>query len=149
MVALEEGGAVAAVQFAPVQALPRVYHLPCGPLPDEAALIFCLRGRIGGPAGSPRQLLHRSLALLRDRGLEYAFAFARPLGDRAECGYRNLMGLEFLLSNGFQVVGRQGEVYLTRVELRGLLPSLSEAGRLWHRLRHAPAAPSPVTFGKT
>jgi hypothetical protein len=146
MIAMEGADTAAALQFAPVRALPRAYHLPPGPPPDEAVLLFCLRSRLHLPGSVPRQLLHRSLALLRERGFDEAFTYAKPLGEQSICGSRNLAGLEFLLSNGFQVVGCHGQIYLTRVELRGLLPSLSQAGQLWRRLRHAPAAPSPVAF---
>ena len=146
MVAMEGAETVAAIQFAPVQALPRAFSLPPGPPPDDSVLLFCLRGRLGGSAAMPRRLLHRALAHLRDRDIAEAFAYARPLGDQTICGSRNLTGLEFLLSNGFQVVGGDGQVFLTRVELRGLIPSLSQAGQLWHRFRHPSAAPSPVTF---
>jgi hypothetical protein len=149
MVSSDGAETVAAIQFAPVRALPRVFRLPPAPPPDDAVLLYCLRARLGRPVATAQGLLHRTLAHLRDRGVTEAFAYACPLGSDAVCGARNLTGLEFLLSSGFQVVGCDNQVFLTRVDLRGLLPSLSQAGQFWRRLRHSPAAPSPVAFRRS
>ena len=146
IVAIEGEETVSSVQFAPVRGLPRAYHLAGCPLPEEAVLLFCLRGRLGSSALQPQQVLHHAMANLRRRGVGEAYAFARSLGKESICGVRNLCGLEFLHANGFQVVGGDGQVFLTRVDLRGLLPSLSQAGQVWRRLRHPSAAPSPVAF---
>jgi hypothetical protein len=146
IVAVEGEETVASVQFAPARALPRAYLLGGCPVPEEAVLLFCLRGRLSSSALHPRQVLHQAMAHLRRRGVGDAYAFARPLGNESTCGVRNLCGLEFLQANGFEVVGGDGQVFLTRVELRGLLPSLSMAGQLWRRLRGPSAAPSPVAF---
>ena len=149
IVAVEVEETVSSVQFAPVRALPRSYGLAGCPLPEEAVLLFCLRGRLGRSALRPQQVLHHAMANLRRRGVGEAYAFARSLGTDSICGVRNLCGLEFLHANGFEVVGGDGQIFVTRVELRGLLPSLSQAGQAWRRLRDPSAAPSPVVFKRT
>ena len=146
IVAVEGEETVASVQFAPVRALPRAYHLAGCPPPEEAVLLFCLRGRLGRSALESRQVLHHAMTNLRRRGVGEAYAYARSLGTESICGVRNLCGLEFLHANGFEVVGGDGQVFLTRVELRGLLPSLSQVGQVWRRLRDPSAAPSPAAF---
>ena len=146
IVAIEGEETVSSVQFAPVGALPRAYHLAGCPPPEEAVLLFCLRGRLGRSALDSRRVLHHAMANLRRRGVGEAYAYARSLGTDSVCGARNLCGLEFLHANGFEVVGGDGEVFLTRVELRGLIPSLSQAGQVWRRLRDPSAAPSPAAY---
>jgi hypothetical protein len=146
IVGVEGRETTSAIQFAPARALPRSFRLPVGPPPDESVLLFCLRSGLRRPSFEGRQVLHRALRTLRGRGVLEAYAYARPLGSNRLCAARNLCGLEFLLANGFQVMGGNGEVFLTRVDLRGLLPSLSEAVEALRRLRHPSAAPSPIAF---
>lgn len=139
------GETLAAVQFAPVRALPRSATLPAGPPPCDAVLLYCLRGHLGRPSYEPSRLLHRALGILRDRRVDEVYAFARPLGSPSLCGLRNLCGLEFLQANGFVVVRGGGDAFLLRADLRGLLPSLKEVASAFRRFRQHPA-PSPVTW---
>ncbi len=147
LIALDGPTTVASVQFAPVRSLPRPHLLPPGSPPDEAALIYCLRGRVGRPARETRQLLHRALSHLRKRQVWDVYAYARPLGGKHVCGMRNMFGREFLEANGFEVVGKHGDVVLMRVDLRGLLPMFSEAGLAVRRAAH-PGHPSPAAYSK-
>ena len=148
MVLQDDGSTLAGVQFAPVRELPRVTLLPAGPPPDEAVLIYCLRGRLDRSAFEPSRLLHRSLSHLRKRDVPEVYAFARPLGSRDLCGLRNLCGLEFLQAHGFHVVRGGGDAFLMRLDLRGLLPSVVEAAGALRWFRQAAATPSPATFGR-
>ena len=147
---LQEGtSTLAALQFAPVAALARAAHLPAGPTPEDAVLIYCLRGRLDRSAHEPSRLLHRALAHLRRQRLTEVYAFARPLGSADLCGLRNLCGLEFLRAHGFVIVRGGGDAFLMRLDLRGLLPSLVDAANGLRRLRPEPAAPSPATFWRS
>ncbi|GAB4246814.1 MAG: hypothetical protein Kow00122_03950 [Thermoleophilia bacterium] len=146
LVALEGDQTVAAIQFAPVWALPRAHLLPPAAPPDDAVLFYCLRGRIGRPAYEAHKLLHRAMAHLRRRRTHEVYAYARPLGSNALCGIRNLFGLEFLEANGFEIVQSGPEHHLVRADLRGLVPALAEAGSTVRRLTGAVGRPSPVTF---
>lgn len=148
MVLQENASTLAAVQFAPARALPRASRLPAGPPPDEAVLIYCLRGRLDRSAFEPSRLLHRALSHLRKRDVPEVFAFARPLGSRDLCGLRNLCGLEFLQAHGFQVVRGGGDAFLMRLDLRGLVPSVVEAAGAFRWFRQGSATPSPATFGQ-
>lgn len=148
LAAVNAGETVAALQFAPVRALPRAHVLPAGPPPREAVLVFCLRARIGRPAYEASRLLHRAMALLRMRGVEELWSYARPLGSEDLCGLRNLCGLEFLERNGFEVVRGGGDAFLMRADLRGLLSALKEAGSILRSLRQS-GTPSPATWLRT
>jgi hypothetical protein len=137
---------VAAVQFAPVRALSRPHSLPLGPPPDEAVLVYCLRGRVGRPAKETQQLLHQAMGHMRRRRVQEIYAYARPFGSKHLCGVRNLFGMEFLESIGFQVVRTDGDMALMRVDLRGLLPALAEARTALRRAVAHGGHPSPATF---
>jgi hypothetical protein len=149
LVAVEGLETVASIQFAPVRSLARALILPFGPPPDEAVLLFCLRGRVGRPNVESQELLHRTMVLLRRRGVGEVYAYARPLGTHSMSGVRNLFGLEFLEANGFVVAKAAANAYLMRVDLRGLIPALTEAGWSIRRKLGVGAHPSPATFGRS
>jgi hypothetical protein len=148
LVAVDGPQTVASIQFAPVRSLARAHILPFGPPPEDAVLLFCLRGRVGRPNVEAQELLHRAMVNLRRRGAGEAYAYARPLGTHSMSGVRNLFGLEFLEANGFVVVSAAENAYLMRTDLRGLLPSLLEAGWSIRRRLGVGAHPSPATFGR-
>jgi len=148
LVALDGREVNSSIQFAPVRALPRPLALPSGEPPEDSVLLFCLRGRVGTPSRDTQELLHRAMAHLRHRQIRVAHAYARPLGTNTVCGVRNLFGLEFLEANGFTVVRSVGRAYLLKVDLRGLVPALAEAGWTARRLLGGAVNPSPATFGR-
>jgi hypothetical protein len=137
---------VAAIQFAPVRSLSRPHGLPLGAPPDDAVLVFCLRGRVGRPVNEAQQLLHQTMGHLRRRRVQEIYAYARPLGNKHLCGVRNLFGLEFLESSGFHVARTDGDMSLLRVDLRGLLPAIAEARTALRRVAAHGGHPSPATF---
>lgn len=138
LAAVEGRETLAVIQFAPVATLPRPAFL-APQAPSTSTLLFCLRYRLDKADGVSRLLLHRALALLRERRVPEVHAYATRLGEAAASG--NLMGLEFLQANGFHLVREQAGVYLMRIELKGLIPALSDFA--W-KLRRLPAAPTPV-----
>ena len=149
MVLQEQATTLASIQFAPVRALPRALLLPAGPPPEDDVLLYCLRGRLDRSAYEPSRLLHHSLAHLRKQRVSKVYAFARPLGSRDLCGLRNLCGLEFLQTHGFEVVRGGGDAFLMRLDLRGLLPTLLEAAGALRWVREGGATPTPATFGRS
>jgi len=144
----DDGETLAAVQYAPVGKLPRTRILPLNPPPDDDVLLFCLRGRLGCRAHDPVRLLHRSMFELRRRGVRRIFAYCRPLEDENLCGLRNLCGLEFLQRQGFTVVSGNGQVFLVKAELVGLIPALKELRSLLPE-RRPWTAPSPAMWSST
>lgn len=146
LVAMDCRDTVASIQFAPVRALARPHGLPLGPPPDDAVLVYCLRGKLGRPVKEAQQLLHQAMGHLRRRRVQEIYAYARPLGSKQLCGVRNLFGLEFLESSGFQVVRADGDLSLMRVDLRGLLPAVAEARTALRRVVAHGGHPSPATF---
>ena len=146
MVSMRDDQTLAAVQFAPIRALPRTRLLPAGPLSSDATLLFCLRARLGHPSSEASRLLHRTMAELRERRVPEIFAYARPLGSESLCGLRNLCGLEFLETHGFRVVRGGGDAFLMRIDLRGLLPTIKEAGGLLRAVRSGAPRPSPAAW---
>lgn len=144
----DAGETLAAIQFAPVGHLPRTTTLPPGRPPQNAVLIFCLRARLGRPVHEPVRLLQRTMFEMRRRNVRHLYAYARPLGNDSVCGVRNLFGYEFLTRHGFTVAASDGEFYLMRADLSGLLPALNELKALFRRLRSIPATPSPATWSR-
>lgn len=141
LAAVDNGETLAAIQFAPVAALPRAALLAPNP-PAQSTLLFCLRYRSDQGDEVSRSLLHRALALLRERGIPEVHVHAVPLGDEPASG--NLMGLEFLRANGFYAVGESAGVSLMHLQLRGLVPVFSEAARAWRFPRRVPVSPTPA-----
>lgn len=144
----EDGETLAAVQYAPVAQLPRTQVLPIKPPSEDEVLLFCLRGRLGCRTQDPVRLLHRSMFELRRRGVRRIFAYCRPVENENLCGMRNLCGLEFLQRQGFTVVTGNGQVFLVKAELVGLIPALKELRSL---LPETPpwTAPSPAMWSST
>lgn len=141
LAAVEGSETLAVIQYAPLASLPRAGMLvPAAP--SRSTLLFCLRYRVDGAEGVSRLLLHRALALLRERGVPEAHAYAIPLGSAPASG--NLMGLDFLQANGFHVVREAQGVSLMRVELKGLVSVLADVGRAWRVARGLPGIPDPV-----
>jgi len=146
LLAVEDRETVASIQFAPVRSLARPHSRPFGRPPEEAVLLFCLRGRVGRPTVETQELLHRAMSALRRRGVREVYGYARPLDTHTLSGVRNLFGLEFLEANGFVVARAIDHGYLMRADLGGLIPALSEAGGSMRRRLAGAGHPSPATF---
>lgn len=148
LVAVEDRETIASIQFAPIRSLARPHTLPFGQPPEDAVLLYCLRGRVGRPSIETRRLLHETMSHLRRRGVREVYAYARPLDTHSLSGVRNLFGLEFLEANGFVVARAIDHAYLMRADLGGLVPALAEAGSSLRRRLGERAHPSPATFGR-
>ncbi len=149
LVSVEDGETVASIQFAPIRSLARPHSLALGQPPEDAVLLFCLRGRVGRPNVGTQRLLHAAMSHLRRRGVREVYGYARPLDTHSLSGVRNLFGLEFLEANGFSVARAIDHAYLMRAELGGLIPTLEEARSSIRKRLGTRAHPSPATFGRS
>lgn len=138
------GTPVGAVQFAPLQALPRAAALLENTAPPGSAFLFCLRLRPEWAHAEAKPLLHRAIASLHARGVPCVYAFARPAGSPRVHSLRNVFGLEFLRANGFRRVARVGQTEVLCLDLRGLVPAVRDLVLLFRSLHRTPT-PSPVS----
>ena len=90
LVSVEDGETVASIQFAPIRSLARPHSLALGQPPEDAVLLFCLRGRVGRPNVETQKLLHAAMSHLRRRGVREVYGYARPLDTHSLSGVRNL-----------------------------------------------------------
>lgn len=142
-VASDAGGSI---QFAPVSAVPRLRTLPLGPLPGEAALIFCLR--IQAPPNRPlaRRLLQKAVGQIKERGVEEAYAYASIHGGTEGGHDCQFFEPELLESVGFAPVLREGQLILMKVDLRGTLAFVTQFRNALARRLHPEPAVSPAAF---
>jgi hypothetical protein len=148
LIATGDGHPVAVIQYAPASVLPRVRSLNVGKLPDNAVVLFCLHS-IGVPSPLElRRLLHKTMAVLRQRGLLEVYALAQPATGARSRGRCSLFELEFLDGNGFQRVTDNGEVFVLRADLRGLLSSVSQLERAFRRLFRSDPEPTPAAWSR-
>lgn len=137
---------VTCIHYAPAATIPRLSSLPFVPPGHEAVLVFCLRSEEDQAGVQARRMLHRALGQLKDRGVQEVYAFAGLVGSPEDQGRCQFFSLEFLESNGFQQVADNGDIYLMRADLRGLLSLVNQMESLVRRvLRHDPT-PSPATW---
>ena len=138
---------LASIHYAPAAALPRLRQLPLGRfVPGEAAVLFCLRVNEDTCRYPPRRILHKALGLLRERNVTEVYALAAPDGcpdEDLSCRY---FSLAFLEANGFAVVHDDGNLFLMRADLRGLLAVLAQVQGLVRRLLHHEPTPSPAAW---
>jgi len=134
------------VRFAPVKKLARVHTL-LPRLPDgEGVLLYCVRARVGRPSFEARRLVQRSLAHLRRRWVNQVYAYALPLDSESACGFKNLLGKEFLESMGFLPAAEYRGVFLMRVRLEGAVTVLGKTRERLALLRREATSPHPATF---
>ena len=142
--ALVEGEeTLGAVQFGPVDTLPRAAAVLKGMSRPDSVLIFCLRMKRGRPPAEAKALVEQALALLRDRGCREVYALARPLGSPLVHADHNVFGTEFLQASGFCQVGRRGSLHVLRCDLRGLVPVVTRLLAFCRRgLSHSHGTPT-------
>lgn len=141
----------ASLHFAPPENVPRFRTLGFGSLPEEAALLFCLRLQEDGGRFLPRRLILRALSELRGRGVAEVYAVAN-----ASSGVLKGTGTEkcrffsgaLLEACGFAHVASNGPLNLMRADLRGLVRLLEPLEALLRRLLHREPAPSPAAWSR-
>lgn len=143
---------VASINFSPPEALPRLHELSFGQLPAGSAVVFCLRAEPQAGRHLPKRLLHKSLAQLKDRGVEEAFAVAEneigattSNGDPRTCRF---FSVDFLTASGFHMVSANGNLILMRADLRGLLSLFAQVETAVRKLLRNEPTPSPAAWSR-
>ena len=137
---------VASINYAPAAALPRFRDLPFAPLPAGAVLLFCLWSEEDGGRSRARRLLHKALAQLKERDLEEVYAVATLTAGPESTDRCNFFSLRFLDANGFEQVADNGQLFLMRADLRGLMSLITQAEAAVRRLLHSDPTPSPAAW---
>lgn len=119
-VAVEDGAFLGFIKYAPPVFLPQALHLPSGPPIQGVPVIACMHlapeARRRGLGGV---LLRAALRDLTVRGEKSVQAYA--LAGRTDFENSPLVGVEFLLRNGFVVATPHPEVPLLRLDLKSLV----------------------------
>lgn len=136
----------ASVHFAPAPYVPRFRALGFGPLPDDAALVFCLRLEDGAGRSAAKRLVIRALAELRDRGVTEAYAVAGPYAESCDGGDCRFFSPALLAACGFEHFAHNGTLALMRTDLRGLLALIDQFEATVRRMLRTEPTPSPAAW---
>lgn len=139
--ALDRGGSI---QFAPAAAIPRLRNLPLGPLPADSAVIFCLRVQDDKDKALARRLLQKSLGQLKARKIKEVYAFASIHGGAQGGDECEFFDPALLQQVGFVPVRDNGQLFLMKVDLRGLASVLGQIQTAFRRALHHQPACSPT-----
>lgn len=145
--AVADGRVLGFVRYAPPRFFPQTRHMPAG-LPDaDACMIACLHiapeARRRGLGGL---LLHEAMRDMASRGERAVQAYGTTkLGDPARSP---LVGVEFLLRNGFVISRAHPSTPLLRADLKALSSWSENLEALLEALRIPLAAPrrAPATY---
>lgn len=120
-VAVENGEVVGLVKYAPVAYVPQAEHLPVGPPPDNEVLIMCMHVAPSvRRAGVGTSLLRAAMRDLAQRGERSAQAYATT--RQGDISRMPVVGVDFLLRNGFTVERPHPWMPLLRVDLKAIVP---------------------------
>lgn len=134
------------VHYAPAQSVPRLRDLPLGPIPADAALLFCLRAEGSGDITAARRLVQKALAQLRLRGVTEVYAYAALTGGAGGGDRCEFFAYDFLDSCGFRRVRDNGDLFLMRVDLRGLATVMGRVEAVLKRVVGTDPTPSPAAW---
>jgi GNAT superfamily N-acetyltransferase len=119
-VAVEDGDFLGFIKYAPPEFVLQAHLMPSGPPIEGAPVIACMHvapeARRHGLGGV---LLRAALRDLAGRGERTVQAYA--LAGRTDYESAPMVGVEFLLRNGFTVVRPHPEVPLLRLDLKSLV----------------------------
>ncbi|MDY0340925.1 MAG: GNAT family N-acetyltransferase [Coriobacteriia bacterium] len=148
-VVVEDGEVLGFIKYAPPLYMPQARHLPSGPPDSDAPLITCMHveaeARRKGVGGLLLRAAMRDLAQRGERSVQaYATTF------RGDMSSMPVVGVEFLLRNGFTVAHPHPQVPLLRVDLKSLVPWTENLEAVLESLRLPVRAPSrkPVTLSR-
>ncbi len=148
-VVIEDGEVLGFIKYAPPVYMPQARHLPSGPPDGDVPLITCMHiepdARRTGVGGL---LLRAAMRDLAQRGERTVQAYATTLRD--DMSPIPVVGVEFLLRNGFTVASPPHEVPLLRVDLKSLVSWTENLEAVLESLRLPARAPrrKPVTLSK-
>lgn len=137
---------VASINYAPAAAVPRLRDLPFAPLPADAVLLFCLTSEENHGRSQAKRLLHKALAQLKERDVQEVYAVASLTGGPEHSDRCEFFSLEFLEANGFERVRDDGQLFLMRVDLRGLLSLITQVEAVVRRVLRNDPTPSPAAW---
>jgi hypothetical protein len=145
-----EGGLVAraSLHFAPVESVPRFRTLGFGPLPEGAALLFCLHHEGRGGRLLLRRLILRALRELRRKGVKEVYAVAGASTETADARDCRFFAGSLLALCGFEHVASSGPLDLMRADLRGLVHLIAQTQAALRRLLHNQPTPSPAAWSR-
>lgn len=138
--------AAASIHYAPATALPRLRNLPFAPLCPDAVLLFCLRSEEDRADLQAKRVIQKALGQLKDRGVQEVYAFAGHFGSPEDNERCEFFSLDFLEANGFRHVRDNGDIYLMRADLRGLLSLISQVETAVRRALRNDPTPSPAAW---
>lgn len=146
-VVVEDGEYLGFIKYAPARYFPQSLRMPSGPPLKDAPLITCLH--IAPEArrhGLGSVLLREALRDLSSRNERVVQAYA--LTRRMDLDIAPMVGVEFLLRNGFIVSRPHPEVPLLRLDLKSLVTWADNVESVLDSLRLPVRVPkrSPVTL---
>jgi GNAT superfamily N-acetyltransferase len=119
-IAYENGEPLGFVKYAPPRFFPQAVTMPAGPPDPDAVLLACLHVEPEvRDAGLGKVLVQSALRDLVSRGERIVEAYAAA--DPTDEGTTPLMGVDFLLKQGFTVVRPHPMTPLMRLELKTLV----------------------------
>jgi hypothetical protein len=136
----------ASIHYAPVSGVPRLRDLPLGPIPPESVLLFCLRVEVANGRPPARRILQKALAQVRLRGASEVYAFASEAGGTRGGDHCEFFALDLLEDTGFKHVRNSGDLYLMRVDLRGLATLVDRFESAVKKIIGGDPAPSPAAW---
>lgn len=146
-VAVEDGAFLGYIKYAPPKYLPQAMNMPAGPPLEGVPVITCVHiaaeARRHGLGGV---LLRAALKDLAGRGERTVQAYA--LARTADYETAPMVGVEFLLRNGFTVARPHPEVPLLRLDLKSLVSWSDNLESVLDSLRIPVRVPkrAPATF---
>ncbi len=138
--------AAASIHYAPAAAVPRLRGLPFAPLGPGSVLLFCLRAEESPAQAQARRILQKALEQLKERRVQEVYAFAGLLGSPENTERCEFFSLDFLEANGFRRVSDNGDIYLMRADLRGLLSLINQVETAVRRALRNDPTPSPAAW---
>lgn len=145
--AVEDGQTLGFIRYAPPVYFPQSLHMPAGPPEPEVPLIACMHiapeARRRGLGGL---LLREAMRDLASRGARAAQAYG--LAERTDFDRVPMVGVDFLVRNGFTVARAHPSVPLMRVDLKAIASWTENLEGLLGTLRIPLGSPrrAPVTL---
>lgn len=146
-VVAEEGEYLGFIKYAPARYFPQSQLMPAGPPLPDTPLITCLHiapeARRHGLGGVLLREALRDLAARNERSVQ-----AYALAQRMDLDLAPMVGVEFLLRNGFTVARPHPQVPLLRLDLKSLVSWADNVESVLDSLRLPVRVPkrAPVTL---
>jgi GNAT superfamily N-acetyltransferase len=139
-VAWQDDEALGFIKFAPARYFPQSRHFAAGPIDPDMPMLACLHIRDDARRlGLGSVLLKAALRDLTLRGGRHVYAFAASPG--IDVVSQPVVGVEFLLRNGFTVANPHPSYPLLKLDLRSLATWAENLDALLQALRIPLASP--------